>query len=227
MQTGLIRYLTLYLILSVVLGAEPRNYYYGEGIGFLLPDNWILVENYDSKGLNSLQEFGITLEPDQIGRLKDHRSVYFILPFSEGATLVSMDVLYGSVTYSKLLMDTFVNLSHKHLEKKGYLFQRTEFTTTVNIGGVVSPTLAIETSFLGRRFDYLATLIPASDRIVVVHSFVMPQNREALTRDLKRVFETFSGASAGKEELNQSLFTLQIILVIFALVFLYFRKKQG
>ncbi len=227
MQKGLILYFTLCLSMSPLGGAEPRDYYFGEGIGFSIPEAWTVIENHDAVSQKNLKDSGVSLDGDQLERLKDHRSVYFVRPSSAVASLISVDVLFGSVSYSKLLMDTFMNLSRKYLEKKGYLLLGEKFTTKINIGGVASPTLVLEARFSEARYDYLATLIPAGDRIVVIHGFTTPEDRDWLRQELQVIFDSFNGAKAGNRELDQSLFLLQIMLVILALVFLNFAKKGG
>ena len=193
----------------------------GEGIGFDIPHNWLIVDGLNGQSKSVIQSVGLSLPAQQMERIKAGNAKLFLI---EGSSLgkLNLDIYESTSTYSRVLQEYLEDSIRQNLEKKGFeILEQPQFENYL-VAGVPSPYYRFPCSFRSENFVFIGLLIPCYDRFLYFHILLPQDQQKEFERQFMIVLNSFYGSGPVLLEFGFGQFFLQAFLV--ALLIVFFKK---
>lgn len=216
----------LILFLGLLSLTHSRDYYFGEGIGFEIPNHWIPIDEINKKTQSEMKSLSLSLPPQLVEQIQIGRSVLFLIP-GEPTLKFNVDIYEATSAYSRILEEYLEDSIRKNLEKRGFEIGEDTDIQTIPVGGVSSTYYSIPCRKDSQNFLLLAALIPCNDLYLYFHILLPVENRNPLTQDFQKLLQSFYGSGPVEVNLELWRFFFQAFLIAFLIVYLKNRSSSS
>lgn len=216
----------LALYFCILNSLECQSYYMGEGIGFEMPENWLIIDGANDQSTSILQSLGLSLPAQLTDRITAGRSKLFIV---NGLTLnrLNLDIYEASSTYSRVLQDYLEDSIRENLEKKGFTISGPPIFERYSVAGIPSPYYKFSCSLHSQSFIFTGLLIPCYDRFLYFHILLPKDQQIEFERQFHSFLGTFYGSGLVVLEFGFGSFFLQAFFIAFLIVYFKNRSQRG
>tara|TARA_Y100000589_G_scaffold129650_1_gene123301 strand:+ start:3924 stop:4631 length:708 start_codon:yes stop_codon:yes gene_type:complete len=206
---------------SDIVNSKDNFLYYGNGVSFLIPDNWI--ENIDINDVTqkTLKHYIDESSGSVISRLENNKSRLFHLMLNDPVGIIVFEEWAGSVEYSDSLAETFYTITSKFLVDAGYndINLSNLLSQTKMVDGVRSAHLELICIKNGKNFFYKSTLIPIGSRFLHTYSLSSDQVKDLVRINYETFLKSFIGARVNDLS-SENVGILFQVLVICGILFI-------
>ena len=200
---------------STLQNTKESFFYYGNGVSFVLPNNWHENSNINEITRKTLKYYIDELSTPVISRLENNQGRLFDFESDDHMGIIIFEEWAGSVAYSESLAETFSTMTKKFLVDASYddVNTLTLPSDVRMVDGIRSVHLELVCIKNGIKFFYKSTLIPIGSRFLHVYSLSKDE-----VKDLSRVnYETFLKSFIGAGISNRRSENLGVLFQVFVI----------
>tara|TARA_B100000674_G_scaffold499034_1_gene541177 strand:+ start:201 stop:908 length:708 start_codon:yes stop_codon:yes gene_type:complete len=207
---------------STVQNTKESFFYYGNGVSFVLPNNWHENSDVNEITRKTLKYYIDEFSAPVIARLENNQGRLFDFKSDDHVGIIIFEEWAGSVDYSESLAETFSTITKKFLVDASYddINASNLLSDVRMVDGVRSAHLELMCIKNGIKFFYKSTLIPIGSRFLHVYSLSKDEVKDLNRANYETFLKSFMGAGINNRS-SENLGVLFQVFVICSVLFIF------